>query len=78
MRELLCLDPGWAFRFDDGDYVDVAGTAFLMWLGEQITERGVGNGISLIIFSGIVAQTSEVLSFKRLNYIKLDSSASPF
>jgi preprotein translocase subunit SecY len=33
----------------------VAGTAFLMWLGEQITERGVGNGISLIIFSGIVA-----------------------
>ena len=33
-----------------------AGTAFLMWLGEQITERGVGNGISLIIFAGIVAR----------------------
>ncbi len=33
-----------------------AGTAFIMWLGEQITERGIGNGISLIIFAGIVAQ----------------------
>ncbi len=32
-----------------------SGTAFLMWLGEQITERGIGNGISLIIFAGIVA-----------------------
>ena len=33
----------------------VTGTMFLMWLGEQITERGLGNGISLIIFAGIVA-----------------------
>ena len=33
-----------------------AGTTFIMWLGEQITERGIGNGISLIIFSGIVAR----------------------
>ena len=33
-----------------------SGTAFIMWLGEQITERGIGNGISLIIFAGIVAQ----------------------
>ena len=33
-----------------------AGTAFIMWLGEQITERGIGNGISLIIFAGIVAR----------------------
>src|SRR4026208_396715 len=32
-----------------------SGTAFIMWLGEQITERGIGNGISLIIFSGIIA-----------------------
>jgi preprotein translocase subunit SecY len=32
-----------------------AGTAFIMWLGEQVTERGIGNGISLIIFAGIVA-----------------------
>ena len=33
-----------------------AGTSFLMWLGEQITEKGIGNGISLIIFAGIVAR----------------------
>ncbi|MEW6111926.1 MAG: preprotein translocase subunit SecY [Thermodesulfobacteriota bacterium] len=38
-----------------------AGTAFLMWLGEQITERGIGNGISLIIFAGIVARMPEAL-----------------
>ena len=38
----------------------VAGTTFLMWLGEQITLRGVGNGISLIIFSGIVAEIPEL------------------
>ncbi len=49
------LDPGWPFRFMTVITL-VAGTAFLMWLGEQITERGVGNGISLIIFSGIVAR----------------------
>ena len=39
----------------------VAGTTFLMWLGEQITLRGVGNGISLIIFSGIVAEIPRAL-----------------
>lgn len=49
------LEPGWAFRFMTVITL-VAGTAFLMWLGEQITERGVGNGISLIIFAGIVAR----------------------
>src|SRR5690606_7951075 len=49
------LDPGWPFRFMTVITL-VAGTAFLMWLGEQITERGVGNGISLIIFSSIVAR----------------------
>ncbi|HBP86406.1 MAG TPA: preprotein translocase subunit SecY [Nitrospirales bacterium] len=48
------LDPGWPFRLMTVITL-VAGTAFLMWLGEQITERGVGNGISLIIFAGIVA-----------------------
>ena len=48
------LDPGWAFRFMTVITL-VAGTAFLMWLGEQITERGIGNGISLIIFAGIVS-----------------------
>ena len=40
----------------------VGGTVFLMWLGEQITARGVGNGISLIIFAGIVAELPRPLS----------------
>jgi len=46
---------GWGFRLL-AVVTFTAGTAFLMWLGEQITERGIGNGISLIIFSGIVAR----------------------
>jgi preprotein translocase subunit SecY len=46
--------PGWSFRLMTMLTI-TAGTAFLMWLGEQITERGIGNGISLIIFAGIVA-----------------------
>jgi preprotein translocase subunit SecY len=49
------LDPGWDFRFMTVITL-TAGTAFIMWLGEQITERGIGNGISLIIFAGIVAR----------------------
>ncbi|MFQ5991592.1 MAG: preprotein translocase subunit SecY, partial [Nitrospiraceae bacterium] len=49
------LHKGWAFRLMTVITL-TAGTAFLMWLGEQITERGVGNGISLIIFAGIVAR----------------------
>jgi preprotein translocase subunit SecY len=48
------LDPGAYFRFSTVVTL-TGGTIFLMWLGEQITQRGVGNGISLIIFSGIVA-----------------------
>jgi len=50
----VVIDPGIAFRAMTVVTL-VAGTVFLMWLGEQITERGIGNGISLIIFSGIVA-----------------------
>lgn len=50
----LVLDPGLMFRFVTVTTL-VTGTMFLMWLGEQITERGIGNGISLIIFAGIVA-----------------------
>ena len=46
------LNPGWGFRFM-AILTLPTGTAFLMWLGEQISERGVGNGISLLIFSGI-------------------------
>jgi len=50
----LVIDPGMVFRFTTVTTL-LCGTMFLMWLGEQITERGVGNGISLIIFAGIVA-----------------------
>jgi len=50
----LVIDPGLMFRFT-AVITLVTGTMFLMWLGEQITERGLGNGISLIIFAGIAA-----------------------
>uniref|UniRef100_Q11HS2 Protein translocase subunit SecY n=1 Tax=Chelativorans sp. (strain BNC1) TaxID=266779 RepID=Q11HS2_CHESB len=50
----IVADPGWFFRIS-AVITLVGGTMFLMWLGEQITARGIGNGISLIIFSGIVA-----------------------
>jgi preprotein translocase subunit SecY len=50
----IVFTPGWGFRFMTVITL-TSGTAFIMWLGEQITERGVGNGISLIIFAGIVA-----------------------
>ena len=50
----LVLDPGLSFRLIAVSTL-TAGTMFLMWLGEQITERGLGNGISIIIFAGIVA-----------------------
>ncbi|MCK4739848.1 MAG: preprotein translocase subunit SecY [Deltaproteobacteria bacterium] len=52
--EQIVLNPGWAFRIMTAITL-TAGTAFIMWLGEQITERGVGNGISLIICAGIIA-----------------------
>jgi preprotein translocase subunit SecY len=50
----IVADPGWFFRFT-AVVTLTGGTMFLMWLGEQITSRGIGNGISLIIFAGIVA-----------------------
>ena len=49
------IEPGWYFRFMTVLTL-TAGTSFIMWLGEQITEKGIGNGISLIIFAGIVAR----------------------
>jgi preprotein translocase subunit SecY len=55
------LDPGWYFRITAVVTI-VGGTLFLMWLGEQITARGVGNGISLIIFTGIIAQLPAALA----------------
>ena len=57
----LVTDPGMSFRVITTISL-VAGTTFLMWLGEQITLRGVGNGISLIIFSGIVAEIPRALA----------------
>tara|TARA_B100000963_G_scaffold350705_1_gene361308 strand:- start:1352 stop:2632 length:1281 start_codon:yes stop_codon:yes gene_type:complete len=56
----LVNDPGLFFRISTVTTI-VAGTVFLMWLGEQITQRGIGNGISLIIFSGIVAEIPRAL-----------------
>src|SRR5512142_2940968 len=52
---MVVANPGWGFRLITVISL-AAGTAFIMWMGEQITERGVGNGISLIIFAGIVAR----------------------
>jgi len=65
----IVLSGGWEFKIL-AVITFTAGTAFLMWLGEQITERGIGNGISLIIFSGIVSQFfPQVL--KTIEYLRL-------
>jgi preprotein translocase subunit SecY len=56
----LVINPGMYFKISTVTTI-VAGTIFLMWLGEQITQRGIGNGISLIIFSGIVAEIPRAL-----------------
>ena len=56
----LATTPGWFFRFQAAITL-TAGTAFIMWLGEQITERGIGNGISLIITAGIIARMPATL-----------------
>lgn len=53
--EAVVISPGWGFRLM-AVITLTSGTAFIMWLGEKITERGIGNGISLIIFAGIVAR----------------------
>src|SRR5467141_2865136 len=57
----LVDDPGWVFRVVTGISL-TTGTLFLMWLGDQITERGIGNGISLIITIGIVARLPAALA----------------
>ncbi len=54
-NEMIVITPGWTFRLMTMLTL-TSGTAFIMWLGEQMTERGIGNGISLIIFAGIVAR----------------------
>ena len=64
----VVLNPGWEFRLMTVITL-TAGTAFIMWLGEQITEKGIGNGISLIIFAGIVARLPNAVAntFKLLS-----------
>src|ERR671926_738774 len=57
---MVVANPGWGFRMLTVVSL-AAGTAFIMWMGEQITERGVGNGISLIIFPGIVARIPDAM-----------------
>ncbi|MEM1313476.1 MAG: preprotein translocase subunit SecY [Pseudomonadota bacterium] len=57
----LATDPGWFFRAT-AVITLVGGTMFLMWLGEQITARGIGNGISLIIYVGIIAELPRALA----------------
>jgi preprotein translocase subunit SecY len=66
----VVLHPGWGFRLMTVITL-TAGTAFIMWLGEQITERGIGNGISLIIFAGIVARMPDAI----VNTFRLVSTA---
>jgi len=64
----VVINPGWEFRLMTVITL-TAGTAFIMWLGEQITEKGIGNGISLIIFAGIVARLPNAIAntFKLLS-----------
>jgi preprotein translocase subunit SecY len=57
----VVVNPGWGFRLLTMMSL-TTGTAFIMWLGEQITERGIGNGISLIIFAGIVTDMPDALA----------------
>lgn len=71
----LVVDSGWSFRVTAVISL-VTGTMFLMWLGEQITERGLGNGISIIIFAGIVAGFPSAL-FGLFELIRTGSMAIP-
>lgn len=66
--ELVVPSPGWGFRVITVITL-TAGTAFVMWLGEQMSEKGIGNGISLIIFAGIVVNIPKALvnTFKLVN-----------
>jgi len=66
----IVIDPGWGFRVMTVITL-TSGTAFIMWLGEQITERGIGNGISLIIFAGIIARFPNAV-FKTLRLVQTD------
>ena len=67
----LVIDPGMLFRLTTVVTL-VTGTMFVMWLGEQITERGIGNGISILIFAGIVAGLPSALT-GMLDLVRTDS-----
>jgi preprotein translocase subunit SecY len=64
------ITPGWGFRLSTMLTL-TCGTAFIMWLGEQVTERGIGNGISLIIFAGIIVRIPSGLS-QMMDLIRTD------
>ena len=76
----VVIDPGWFFRISTVITL-TGGTMLLMWLGEQITSRGVGNGISLIIFAGIVARFptyfGQIFESARTGAIDRRSPSSP-
>src|SRR6187431_1655568 len=65
----VVTDPGWTFRLLTMISL-TTGTAFIMWLGEQITERGIGNGISLVIFSGIVCDLPDAM-FQTVSQVRI-------
>ena len=67
---MIVINPGWSFKIFTMITL-TAGTAFIMWLGEQITEKGIGNGISLIIFAGIVARLPAGIG-QTFEYVKSD------
>jgi preprotein translocase subunit SecY len=67
----LVIDPGMLFRFTTIVTL-VTGSMFIMWLGEQITERGMGNGISILIFAGIVAGLPSAMG-SMLDLVRTDS-----
>ncbi|OZI15868.1 preprotein translocase subunit SecY [Bordetella genomosp. 7] len=71
----LVIDPGMLFRFTTVVTL-LTGTMFIMWLGEQITERGLGNGISILIFAGIVAGLPSALA-GLLDLVRTNAMAVP-
>lgn len=74
--EMIVLDPGIEFKLMTMLTL-TSGTAFIMWLGEQMTERGIGNGISLIIFAGIVARGPSAIA-NTIELVKADEIATFF
>jgi len=72
----LVIDPGLMFRFTTVVTL-VTGTMFLMWLGEQVTERGLGNGISIIIFAGIAAGLPNAIA-GMLELVRTGCDVSPY